>query len=507
MFNSTYKWILWSDNYDVTKSILITKRVLVDSDVTVLYSQDDDVRLVDLYRMHITLPFRETRIAQSNTSRLISSKIPPPSRENFEGIKISATLMPEVKFNKTNLISPLLDRSHEYGIDGSSRYGLAVFMHLAEMCNFSYSYKLSNDWGTELSESTWSGLIGQLQRRETEMSLAPLKYTAENTKVIDYLTSIDRIRPCFTFLRPKMFSNKKALIRPLDFTVWACLLVITFSAMLMFRIVALYEGDTEHNDSWSGSFLMVVAAISQQGLPDSNEKASTRLIYLSLLIVSFFAFAYYNTAILNGLLLLTPNSLRQIEQLLDSDMQLGLLDKPLLRDEFKNNDSITSEVRRRIWTIDTSNGNLYSLKDGVTKIKEEHFALYTKDEDLYAELLNQLSDAEICSISEIEMVNPHHSSAALADNSPYKEIFNRKFILMKERGILNRQRRYWRERKPECHWRQDPMVLSTGPLALAFLVMFFGFILSILVFILEIIVYNSHRKKLLINIKPFEKTQ
>lgn len=69
------------------------------------------------------------------------------------------------------------------------------------------------------------------------------------------------------------------------------------------------------------------------GIPDTTEKTSTRIVYVFLLIICFFVAVYYNTAILNGLLLPAPNAIQNIEQLLRSDTRLGVNDNPYLRYE------------------------------------------------------------------------------------------------------------------------------------------------------------------------------
>ena len=69
------------------------------------------------------------------------------------------------------------------------------------------------------------------------------------------------------------------------------------------------------------------------GVPDNSNFLATRIVYLAVLMVSFLVGAYYNTAILNGLLLQAPNAIQNIEQLLNSDIRLAVSDTPYLRGE------------------------------------------------------------------------------------------------------------------------------------------------------------------------------
>lgn len=69
------------------------------------------------------------------------------------------------------------------------------------------------------------------------------------------------------------------------------------------------------------------------GIPDTTYHISTRIVYLVVLMASFFVGVYYNTAILNGLLLPAPNAIQNIEQLLQSDIRLAVLDIPYFHEE------------------------------------------------------------------------------------------------------------------------------------------------------------------------------
>ena len=45
--------------------------------------------------------------------------------------------MVDIVFNESNLLAPLLDKTYESGKDMVRRYGLSLFIHIAEFYNFS----------------------------------------------------------------------------------------------------------------------------------------------------------------------------------------------------------------------------------------------------------------------------------------------------------------------------------------------------------------------------------
>ncbi|XP_073985401.1 uncharacterized protein [Rhodnius prolixus] len=92
MFNSSYRWLLWSDNYKNTVDLLTPMRVLADSDVTIAIYEEHGVILADIYRIHESQPFRITNFTQWSDSKLIHLDVPLP-RDNFESIELAASLM------------------------------------------------------------------------------------------------------------------------------------------------------------------------------------------------------------------------------------------------------------------------------------------------------------------------------------------------------------------------------------------------------------------------------
>nr|WVD93712.1 ionotropic receptor 75g [Graphosoma rubrolineatum] len=482
LFNASYSWIVWSEEENFT--IFEDTRLSADSDVKVV---KPGLEIYDIHRIHISIPLRTKMVASWNVTDGLVMISTSMDRRDFGGFTFTASLMMiDIKFNESNLLEPLLDKTYEPGKDMVRRYGLAVFLHVAELYNFTYNYILTNAWGDPQPDGSWTGMVGQVARGEAEFGLAPAKYVVKRFDVIDFINSMHIVKCCFTFLQPKLFGSVKALVLPLDEIVWVCLAVLGILSVIVFRILAKYDNTGLSNDSWGGSALLVVGAITQQGIPDNTEKVSTRIVYIFLLIVSFFIAVYYNTAILNGLLLPAPNAIQDIEQLLKSDIKLGMLDIPYLRNELIQNDTMTIRVREKIAKAKPKQ-IFYSVPDGVRMIKKGKFALFTEDEAIYTEILHQMTDAEVCSVSEVLKYNPFHVGAVAKKNSPYKELFNRAFAVMRERGILKRQLEHWLVKKPECNWKQDALSLSMEPLALAYALFSFGAIFSFLILGFEII--------------------
>nr|QQP19803.1 ionotropic receptor 75q [Tropidothorax elegans] len=483
LFNSSYIWLLWSPEAS-TLPQLEDSGLAADSNLKLVRP---GLLIYEVYKMHVTTETIYSPLSIWNSTYGHQSIQQPSKRDDFKGFVFNATLMMvDIKFNESNLIPPLLDKTYESGKDMVRRYGLAVFLHLAEMYNFRYNYFLTDSWGDFLPNGTVPGMVGQVMRGEVEFGLAPAKFYISRYNTIDYISSLHIVRVTFTFLQPKLFGSSKALILPLDSVVWYCLAGIGVLSIISFRILGKYDKTGLSNDNWGGSFLLVIGAITQQGIPDNTEKVSTRIVYVFLLFLCFFTAAYYNTAILNGLLLQAPNAIQNIEQLLKSDIKLGMVDIPYFYNEMRQNDTLSVRVREKILKSKQKKV-FFNFAEGVAKIKKGKFALYTEDESVYTEILRQMTDAEVCSVSEVTKYNPFHVGAIAKKHSPYKEHFNRAFSLMRERGILNRQLEHWLVKKPECHWRQDALTLGLEPLALAYAAYLAGFLGSLCLLGIELL--------------------
>ncbi|XP_024083300.1 glutamate receptor ionotropic, delta-2-like [Cimex lectularius] len=493
LFNSSYQWLIWTNNITENLLTLSPSRINIDSNVTIA---TPGVKLYDIYRIHKSVNFTVTEIGTGENDKLYF--IPRPDRRDFNQFKFNASLMMiDLKFNLSNLIPPLLDQSYEPGIDMVRRYGLSLFMHLAEFYNFRMSYVLTNAWGVQLKNGSWDGMVGQVKRGEADFGLAPAKFIIKRYDIIDYIASLQIVRTCFTFLQPKLFGTYKALVHPLDPIVWVCLGVCSLLGVIAFKAVSKHDNTSVCNDNLGGSTLLVISSIAQQGFPDNSYKLSTRLIYISLLFVTFFTAVYYNTAILNGLLLQAPNAIQNVHQLLKSDIKLGLLAVPYILNEIHTlNDSLTVAVRKKLDKIKDPKDKYLNVEEGVAKLKKGQFAFYTEDEAIYTEIMHKMSDAEICSLSEVEKYRPFHVGAIAQDNSPYRELFSRAFVLMREKGLMDRQENRWLVQKPECHWRQDAHSLGLEPLTLAYVIMGLGYILAFAAYIYERWIYNNKNKKL-----------
>ncbi|BET00748.1 Ligand-gated ion channel [Nesidiocoris tenuis] len=463
LFNASYRWVLWSDDIGRTLTTLTPSRLEADSDV-VVYSGSDEAGS----RLKVT---RITRVHYQAEFELIDDG-PPEVVLDFKGFHLNVSMMlAEIKFDESFSMEKLLDKNYHPASDSQRRCDITIFLLLAEYYNFKMVYQHVSEWGMLMPNGSWTGMVGQVQRGETEFALASAKYLTSRLAAVSFIMPMATARICFTFLQPKLFGTYKALVQPLSLNAWLFLGFCSICIVVAFKLFSLHDKSSTQNDGWAGSFLMVFAAFSNQGVPDNSADASTRIGHVAVLMISFLIGVYYNTAILNGLILQAPNGIQTVDQLLRSDYRLAVQDMPYLRFEMTQNDSLTVRVRQKMERY--KEPFFLKVEDGVQRMKEGKFAFYAEDNICYAGIASTFTTAQICSVTELEKYKPFYTGGVVRHNSPLREHLNRGIALLRERGIMDKHNRYWINRRPDCHWKQDALALGMEPLFLAYVCPFF----------------------------------
>ncbi|XP_073985323.1 ionotropic receptor 75a-like [Rhodnius prolixus] len=497
-FNASYNWLFWTTNYNYLLTLLRPTRVRTDSNVTIALSgAGDTIRLLDLFRMHISLPFTVTEVELWYSNGTYIHLKDPPERKNFQRAVIPATLLlTSMDYDLNNSIDPLLDQAYMTGVDGAQRYGMSTFLTIADVFNITYSYTMAKSWGYPQKDGSWNGMMKHLDSGISEVGFGPAQLNFGRAPIIDYLMTFYLFKCTFTFKQPKLFGSYKALIVPINNNAWICIFIVVILGAIILRTMTVHDKSEYTNDNWSGSTFLVLAALSIQGMPDNPDKNPTRLFYFFFLFFTYFIFLYYGISILNGLLLPAPNAIQNMDQLLESDIRIGIQDLPYFHFELENwNDTWTVGVRKKLQALKPPHKTFYGTVEGLQEIKKGHFALYNFAGQFYDRVPEVLTNAEIASLTEIEKFRPRHTGALVMDNCPYKEIFKRKLLFMREVGIIDRERTYWMPRKPYANWELDALSIGIKPLSLAYGIIIMGAFIAIVFWLAEMLICKRRKSR------------
>ncbi|KAK7098045.1 hypothetical protein V1264_004935 [Littorina saxatilis] len=203
-------------------------------------------------------------------------------------------------------IRPVENTNGEPAVGGKHYEGYCIDLlkMVAERVNFQYSLHVQNQYGSTVNGS-WTGMIGELVRKERDIAIAPLTITQERERVVDFTkpfmnTGISIMIKKPDRQKPGVFS----FMEPLDTWVWLCIamgfLAVSFVLFFVGRFSPYEwqvseEGGKEpsatNTFTISNTLWFSLGALMQQGSDISPRSLSGRIIgsawwFFTLIIIS-----------------------------------------------------------------------------------------------------------------------------------------------------------------------------------------------------------------------------
>lgn len=147
-----------------------------------------------------------------------------------------------------------------------------------------------------------------------------------------------------------------------------------------------------------------------------------RIIYLNLLILSILLYNYYTSSLVSSLLSSKPDVFETIEELIDSDLQLGIENQPYTFTYIlqRSGDFYIRKLNRsKIYRTN----KFLTPEEGIRKVKEGGYGYHTETTTAYPLIARMYDQKEICDLNEIDFIPPGPMSLFLQKESQYKELF------------------------------------------------------------------------------------
>ncbi|XP_033610837.1 glutamate receptor 4-like [Cryptotermes secundus] len=371
--------------------------------------------------------------------------------------------------------------------------------HVSRMLNF----RLLNvtpveTWGYPVDNtSSYGGVIGMLQRGEIEMASFGLFFKAARMNFLDYAGETVRYDAAFLFLKPSLSDVSNIYTLPFSRAVWVTYLVTMVVFSYALHITQRTESGIDDSKgtrslSLSDSLLTAIGIACQEGSSRDPRSLSSRIIFLSLLMLSLFLTTSYS-AIIVSLLQTTSTAINSLKDLMNSPYTLSM-------NEFATNMNYVNE------TTDTEIKDLYfkhlftqpyheaftKPAVGVAKISKGLYA-YHGDADAFKIISETYDEYEKCRLKSIKMFSSLQLAFAVKKGTPYKEHIRQRARWLKESGISDREYKYWIVQKPKCHGNTEGFTsVRLQDVFPALLVFIYGLVLAGFVLILEILFHNFH---------------
>ncbi|XP_047523048.1 uncharacterized protein LOC125061586 isoform X4 [Pieris napi] len=183
-FQSPLSWILKSDDISKTKDILSQYPIEFTSDVNVLCNRSGSYKIYDLYNKRYNLKdnFILSEIGYWDGNLFLLTK----RNKQLTGVRLQITVVyPDPIRNVT--FNHFLNLHKRSQIDSLHKLKFfTLIMYLRDMYNFTYNLQRTASWGY-LRNGSFDGLVGALQRKESDIGGTSVFFRKDRCEVIDYV--------------------------------------------------------------------------------------------------------------------------------------------------------------------------------------------------------------------------------------------------------------------------------------------------------------------------------
>ncbi|KAJ4439290.1 hypothetical protein ANN_07411 [Periplaneta americana] len=212
---------------------------------------------------------------------------------------------------------------------------------------------------------------------------------------------------------------------------------------------------------------------------------SSRILFLSLLMLSLFVTVSYS-AIIISLLQTTSSAIQTLTDLMDSPFKLSM--KNFSSNTKYINETTDPVVKRLYYTkiLAQPLSQAYtSTEVGVKKIRQGMHAFHG-DADAYKLISDTFEEHEKCKLKTIDMYPTPICALTVQKGSPLKEHFERSTRWLRESGILDREDKYWIAQFPKCQGHAESFTsVRIQDFYPALLVLAYGAAISVGLLVLE----------------------
>ncbi|XP_068228772.1 glutamate receptor ionotropic, kainate glr-3-like [Palaemon carinicauda] len=124
--------------------------------------------------------------------------------------------------------------------------GIAVdFLNIiASVLNFTYTVikPLDGEWGRDLGNGTFSGMIGMCQRKEVDLAIGPFVLSWGRYQAADFSTTIHFDQYGIMMPRPVREVDFASITKPLSLEIWMSLLIAIIISMIIGFLINLING-------------------------------------------------------------------------------------------------------------------------------------------------------------------------------------------------------------------------------------------------------------------------
>ncbi|THK32888.1 glutamate receptor ionotropic, kainate 4 [Diachasma alloeum] len=384
-------------------------------------------------------------------------------------------------------------------VDVITKVGYAFSKLLAARINATVTFTFAASWGYKEKNGSWSGMIGEIDRNEVDFGATATFIIASRIDAVDFIQLYTPNRIRFVFRRPPLSHVSNLFTLPFTESVWIGISVLSCIGFVVLYLSMAWEwrivkdlshdekltGDLEIKPAFGDNFLILIGAVTQQGSAYEPRSVPARIVIFMLLVFCLSLYAAYAANIV-ALLQSTSDSIKNVEDLMNSPLKLGIQDIVYNRHYFGSfEDPLRKEFYER--RIKKQKDIWLSLTEGIGRMRNELFAFHTELTSGYDVVQSTYEEDEKCGFEEIDYLYVSDPAFAIKRRSPYREIFRVGGIWLQETGIKERYIRIMYNKKPPCNNQKKFVGVGTIECYAAYLTIGYGMLLTFGILLFEII--------------------
>lgn len=384
----------------------------------------------------------------------------------------------------TQYLHTRLDTTHD-----SALYHYDLLKLMMKCFNFSVNIHRTNTWSASGGSQNVTGELGFLHRHQAMFTITPYRITPDRIDYGEFTAITWEPRFVFLFRHPKTMSTHSKYLVPFEGSVWIALLCILLLCIVIMTVHLQRSGNFEsvHDRSFLGVFFWLLGYSFQQYASCLPKLHSSRIMVVSVILMGYVSYQYYCTFIIGSLITESPKTIKTLDDLISSGLEIGTTKAVFSRDMFFSMDD--PKMAYIFEEMIVKKGNQMDVDEGVRRIKQGKLAYHHDSEALYGLIVKSFEDHEICSLASVAFFRPFPCGMQVAKKSAYRELFFLGLQPMMESGVANKERLKYFRPKPKC-LRSDVRVVSVEleTIFIPIMVMGAGVIASLLILVIEILV-------------------
>ena len=169
--------------------------------------------------------------------------------------------------------------------------------------NFTYIVRQPKDisYGQELDNGSWTGLVGELDKKQADIAVSDLSVTEQRSKVVDFTIGLFVGSAKLYMLNPRQSFSWTTFIDVFDNNFWMSLSAVTAGISILFYVIFLFVDGESTIDVGTSVSTVVLSLVALEIPVDPSRVPGRILVFTVTLVYGALNFWAYNAGLVSYL--------------------------------------------------------------------------------------------------------------------------------------------------------------------------------------------------------------